>query len=177
MPQTPLSGDDPFLTAARLWIYRDERRVLDLLLDADAPAAKADAEDPGTVAGARLLAALAGASGEVEEYALAGGRYDPDTLAALTGNSAVRLEGLVADLAFWRLAKRRWPDVRPEDVSGAAEALAALERLGSGETVFGTVEAAAAGVTKYADLDRTGEGTTVLESRRYFGNRAKRTGT
>lgn len=177
MAQTPLTGSAPYLTAARVWVYRDERRVLQLLRDDDAPADKADAETATTTEGGRLLAALAGASGELEEYALAGGRYTPADLAALTGNQLARLEGLVADLAFWRLAKRRWPDCRPEDVSGAAEALAALERLGRGQTIFGTVESAAAGLTATADTDRTGTGTTVLESRRFFGNRATRTGT
>lgn len=174
MPQTPLSGSSPYLTAARLKLYRDQRRWLELLRDDDTPADYADAVNAATDPGARLLAALQGASGEVEEYALAGGRYDPATLAALAGNQLTRLEGLVADLAFWRLAKVRWPDVRPEDVSGAAEALAALQRLGKGETVFGTVEAAAAGVGSVADTDRTGCGTTVNESRRFFGYRGPR---
>lgn len=176
MAQTPLSGSSPYLTAARLKYYRDTRRVLDLLRDDDTPATWADAVDSTTDPGKRLLAALQGASGEVEEWALAGGRYAPADLAALTGNQLARLEGLVADLAFWRLSVVRHPDCRPEDVSGAEPALAALARLGEGKTIFGTVEAAAAGVTATADLDRTGDGTTVLEARRYFGDRAKRTG-
>lgn len=174
MPQTPLTGSTPYLTAARMWLYRDERPVRELLLDDDTMATEADAEDSGTDAGAILLAALVGASGEVEEYAMVGGRYLPADLAALTGNAKGRLEGLVADLAYWRLAKRRWPKLTEDEVAGVAEAKAALKRLADGETIFGTVEAVDASVPKTATLDPGDDRRTVRYAGRFFGNREPR---
>lgn len=174
MPQTPLTGATPYLTAARTWLYKDSRPVLELLTDDDTIPPEGDAENDATEAGAVLLAALVGASGEVEEYAMVGGRYLPADLAALTGNAKGRLEGLVADLAFWRLSKRRWPRLKPEDVSGAAEALAALKRLADGETIFGTVEAVEASIPNVTTLDPGDDRRTVRAAGRFFGNREPR---
>ncbi len=169
MPQTPLTGSTPYLTRARLWLYKDSRPVRELIADDDTIPDQATAE-----ASEVLLAALVGASGEVEEYAMVGGRYLPADLAALTGNAAGRLEGLVADLAFWRLSKRRWPRLTIDEVSGAAEALAALERLAAGETIFGTVEAVAASVPGTTTLDPGDDRRTVRHASRFFGNREPR---
>lgn len=174
MPQTPLSGDTPYLSADRVWLYRDQRTVLELLADDDTVPTTTDAENSGTGPGAKLLAALQGASGEVEEHALVGGKYAPADLAALTGNIKVRLEGLVADLAFWRLSKRRWPRLKPEDVSGAEEALDALKRLADGETMFGTVQAVEAGLPAVVTTDPGDDRRTVRAASRYFGSREPR---
>lgn len=174
MPQTPLTGSAPYLTAARVWLYKDQRPVLELLLDDDTIATPNDSQDVTTTAGGRLLAALVSASGEVEEYAMVGGRYLPVDLAALTGNAAGRLEGLVADLAYWRLAKRRWPRLKPNEVSGVEEALLALKRLSDGETIFGTVEAVEAGLPEVTTLDPGDDRRTVRAASRFFGDREPR---
>lgn len=174
MPQTPLTGSTPYLTAARIWLYKDQRPVLELLTDDDAIPTKSDAEDSSTPAGGVLLAALSSASGEVEEYAMVGGRYLPVDLAALTGNGKGRLEGLVADLAFWRLSKRRWPRLKLDEVSGAEEALAALKRLADGEVIFGTVESVDASVPDTTTLDPGDDRRTVRAAGRFFGNREPR---
>lgn len=174
MPQTPLSGATPYLTAARLALYRDTRTWLELLRDDDTPATLADALNPATTDGQTLLAALMSSAGEIEENAMVGGKYLPADLAAIVtaaGNMAARIEGLNADLFFWRLAKRRWPKCKPEDISGAVEALAALEKLEKGITIFGTVEAVAASVPTTTDLDR--EEVTIHEAAPFFGPRGR----
>lgn len=169
MPQTPLTGSSPYLTAARLWLYKDTRPVRELLADDDTIPDQATAE-----ASTVLAAALISASGEVEEYAMVGGRYLPADLAALTGNAKGRLEGLVADLAFWRLSKRRWPKMTEAEVAGVAEAKAALQRLSAGETIFGTVEAVDAGMPSTTTLDPGDDRRTVRAASRFFGNREPR---
>ncbi len=176
---TPLSGSAPYCTAARLFAagFRDLRLWLELLTDDPASVpTQADAENPAHAAGAKLLAALAAASGEIEEHAVKGRRYEPADLASLTGNSRVRLEELAADLAFWRLAKRRWAaDVPAAKVTGVAEALDALRRLAAGETVFGLAEAAgAADAMSVAPLGADGPGRVVTTARRFFGDRSDR---
>jgi hypothetical protein len=171
--KTSLSSLVPYLLPARLWLYRDERPVLELLADDDTIPAREDAEDNTTGAGARLYAALQRASGDVERYAAVGEAYLPVDLAALTGNQKALLESLVADLAFWALARRRWPAVKPEEVSGVREALDALKDLRDGVTIFGTVGSADAGLPDTVGLDLVGttNPTTVSCANRFFGSR------
>lgn len=174
MAQTPLSGSASYLSAARFFLYRDERPVLELLSDDDQKATRSDAEDDTADAGAVLNAALQWASGEVERWCLPGNRYKPEDLAALTGNSLVLLEGLVADLAFWRLAKRRWPRVKEDEVSGAADAMQTLRDLRAGETIFGLTESANAGISGAVTLDSGTNREVVRYASRYFGSRLNR---
>lgn len=181
MAQTPLSGSASYLTAARYWLYKDERPTLELLSDDDTRATRAAAEDETPVLagqpqtpGLVFLAARQWASGEVERWCLPGERYLPVDLAALTGNGKTILEGLVADLAFWRLTIRRWPRTEQKDVSGAAEAMQTLKDLREGETIFGLAEAADAGLPSVATLDTGDNGQVVRAAHRYFGNRLNR---
>lgn len=104
-----------------------------------------------------VAAALNRASGEVEMACFAGGRYSPLDLQSLTGVSAVALKGLVADLAFYHLGKRRVPE--PEKISGYEEARKMLEALREGTLIFGFQEAADAGAMKVVDIkyDSTGQ--------------------
>lgn len=174
MAQTPLSGSASYLTAARYWLFKDERPTLELLGDDDVKATRSAAEDATTPAGSVFGAALQWASGEVERWCLPGERYKPADLAALTGNGKLVLEGLVADLAFWRLTIRRWPRTEQKDVSGAAEAMQTLKDLRDGETIFGTASAASAGLPSVATLDTGDNGQVVRAAHRYFGNRLNR---
>lgn len=175
MAQTPLTNAaGSYLTAARLWLYTDVRPVLELLADDDTIPTQSDAEDATTDAGGRLAAALARASGDVERYALMGERYAPADLAAVVaagGNGQAIVEGLVADLTRWALMKRRHPRLKPEDVSGAKEALETLEHLRDGETVFPTVEAVAAELPEVATIDAGDDRVTVRKAARLFGTR------
>jgi hypothetical protein len=177
MAQTPLTGSSPYLTAARYWLYKDERPTLELLADDDTKPTRADAENASATAGGRLLAALKRASGDIEQYAMSGGKYEPADLAAIVagnGNGAALIESMVADLAFWTLAKRRWPSVQAKDVAGAQEALDDLQKLRDGVTIFGTVEAVEAGNVSVTTLDPGDNRRTVRASVRYFGNREPR---
>lgn len=172
MAQTPRSGADPYCSVADLFAYRDSRQVLQLILDDDTQADASDAADPEEAAGATLLAILAAASGQVEEYCLRGERYVPADLEALTGNSLARLKELTANLAFWKLSKRRWPQMRAEECAGAEEALADLKRLGDGETLFGLIETAkAADQPATTTLSLGGANTIVSVANRFFGRR------
>lgn len=173
MPQTPLSNAAPYLTAARLWLYRDRRTVLELLKDDDTVPTQADAEDNTTEPGSRLYAALQWGSGEVDAHCQRGKRYVPDDLTALTGNGKARLERLVAVLAFWSLADGRWP---LEKLAATTEwAFELLKQLADGETVFGFVEAAEAGLPFMTPIepDQTSDPTVVDIASRFFGSRRR----
>ena len=175
MPQTPLTSASSYLTDVRFFVLKDRRPYLELLADDDTVATYAGATDGGTSdAGKRLQAALQWASGEVESRAVVGGRYTPSDLAALTGNAKVRLEGIVADLAGWNLAKRRWPRLKMDEWAGAAEAVEALEQLRDGLAIFGTVEAADAGLPEVVTLDPGDDRRTVRAGNRFFGTRERR---
>lgn len=176
MAQTPNGGANPYLTAARLWLYRDARPVLDLLADDDTRPTRSDAEDATTDAGKVLAAALAAASGDVEQHAMDGGKYLPEDLAAIVtagGNGAALVERLIATLAFWHLTQRRYPAASPED-AGATAALDNLKALRAGEVIFGTVEAVAAGNESVTTLDPGDNRRTVRAAARLFGNREPR---
>lgn len=97
-----------------------------------------------------LAHALAAASGEVELACMAGGRYAAADLAALAGNGAAILAGLVADLAFGRMKRLR--GARTDDLPQHAEALATIERLRGGQEVFPFAEAEAAGLAAVGEF-------------------------
>lgn len=175
MPQTPSGGATPYLTAARLWLYRDVRPVLELLTDDDTLPLQSEAENPATDPGKKLAAALAAASGEFEMYALLGGRYAAADLAAVVsagGNGQAAVERLVADLAAWFLACRRWPRLKPDEFAGATQALEKLQMLRDGEVLFpATAEAAAAGLPAVTTIDPGDDRVTVRAAGRVFGVR------
>ena len=171
---TPISGAEPYCDAATALQYHDWRQWADLCSDSDSRGNTTTIVDSGAADGAKLLQLLRSASGEVEEWCLKGGRYAPTDLAALTGNSQARLQELVADLAFWRATKRRWPDASHSKVAGAEDAEKALVRLGSGETIFGLIEAIEASNPSVTTLDPGDDRRTVRAASRMFGNREPR---
>lgn len=87
---------------------------------------------------ANVLAALLDASGEIDTALLAGGRYTPAELAALTGNTVNHLIRITCDIAFANLIQRR-PDRLNKELADAYRKTASgwLEKLRRGENVFG----------------------------------------
>lgn len=168
---TPLSSASAYAGVADLTAYHDERHVRDMCGDADAR------ETGDLSANAKVTKALLRASGEVEQAVLVGGRYTPEMLAALTGASLEALKGLVADLAYWHLSKRRYPQQKVSDCPGAEKAFEMLELLKAGERVFGLQEVHDATVLEPVDMstDSTGNETRITDlANRYFGQRAER---
>ncbi len=150
MVQTPLTSAAPYCTPAALIEGRDRRQVADLCSDdGDGPRPTYRCLlDAGTPPGQILLASLSAASWDVESACVAGGRYTPADLQALTGVGRAGLVRLTAALAFWRLMQRRHPATSsPKSVPGAEEAADTLERLRTGERVFPFQETADAGVS------------------------------
>jgi hypothetical protein len=172
--QTPITFANgsttlPYATVLQATSFHDINAWIQLFPDTGNVANTTDLGNVATDAGAKMFLCLSAASGEVEEHCFTGERYIPDDLAALEGNSAARLAEIVADLAFWRAMKRRYPSVKVADVSGAAEALAALDRLADGETIFGLVQTAEAGLPSLASTVPRGRRRVVNRARRMFG--------
>lgn len=168
---TPFSSTTSYLSAAEFLLRRDSRPVGRLCSDSDTPVtAAALLTDP------KLAAALLGGSGEVEAAAIVGKRYTPAILAALTGASQARFFDLIADATEYRLWKRRMnpsdsPSVDVEELNRK------LEALRKGETIFGVLENAEAGMVSYhvedaADVEERNMRT--YQARRYFGRRSDR---
>src|SRR5262245_50972481 len=97
-----------------------------------------------------VAAALLRASGEVEQACFVGERYTPTDLAALTGASAAALKGMVCDLAFYHIGKRRVPE--PEKIAGYKEAKQMLQDLRDGKLIFGFQDAADAARVSSIDM-------------------------
>lgn len=171
--QTPIVTTVPYCSAASLFNYHDRDQIADFLRDGDDPRpSRAAMLDPASPSGASLFRLLLAACGELESAALAGGRYSPADLQALTDSGEAYLEKLVADLAFWRLAQRRQPgSADPGKVPGAKQALEELGRLRTGERIFGLLETQKAGIPKTSAPDPTGRcGPNVIRrSNRMFG--------
>jgi hypothetical protein len=168
---TPVSSSTPYCTPTILLQYYDARQIGDLLLDTT-PGQRASSQaisagDP------RVENALAWASGEIEAACLVAGKYAVADLQALTGMSLANLQGLCATLAFWKLVCRRYPKAEmPDDVKWAFEK---LERLRSGERIFGLQDQIDAGteVIEQETLpDIFERNLTTTQASRFFGQRA-----
>lgn len=121
-----------------------------------------------------LARALLAVSGRVEAACLAGQRYTPADLAALTGASAAYLAELVATLAMGRLILFR-PGLDIELPPSYQEALADLESLRHGELIFAFTEVENAGVMDFQTVTPTDVQTrndAVSQLKDYFGARA-----
>jgi phage gp36-like protein len=164
---TPVSTGTAYATATDLIAYHDVRQIGDWCEDGGAILSPANiATDPN------VATALLRASGEVEMACFAGGRYAPTDLQALTGASQAALKGLVCDLAFWHLGKRRIPD--PSKIAGYKEAREMLDALREGKLIFGLQEVADAGVMDEIDIKLDSEGRLQRPSDiadRLFGQR------
>lgn len=163
-----------YATGADLLNYHDARSVCSFVADDDVKIAES-----AVPTNAKVLAALLRASGEVEMAAQTGGKYSPTDLDGLTGAGEQALVGLVCDLAFWHLAKRRRDGLKPDQVSGAEQALKLLEQLRKGDMVFPIDNIGDAGIAHVVspavpDDPRFGPyGQTVRGASRLFGRRAR----
>lgn len=164
----------PYCTVARLFDLADWRVVADWCSDGRQRPTRRAVLDPNDSAGKVAANAVMAASGDVETFAMAGGKYTPAILNSLTGATKARLESLTAACAVWLLAARRNPaatDMR--GVPGVQAAKEALEQLRKGELIFGIVEsqeAAAMHAVPMYDRDN-GAGRTVTNASRFFGYR------
>ncbi len=164
----PVSTSTPYCSNAQFMILHDYRNVADLLVDDDSRLTQAL-----VLASTNLTKFLSVASGEIESALLACNRYTPTDLAALTGASSDYLQQLTADLAFWRMCSRRWPEADPKDVQGASAALGALERLRKGENIFGLQEIMNAGLAETVNVWAEPPPWRVsVEANRFFGFRS-----
>ena len=150
MAKTPLTSAAPYCSAEAFFDYHDAEAVADLLRDKDAPRpVLAALKTTATALGSKLNRFLLAATGEIESAALEGKRYTPTDLAALTGSAKEFLVRLTADVAFWRLSRRRQPlSADSKRVPGADDVEETLQKLKDGQRIFGFVESADAGLDK-----------------------------
>jgi hypothetical protein len=143
---TPNSGTAAYCSNQTFLVFFDGRNLADLISDADTPVAV------GTLpTNATLTSILQAASGEVEMWCLKGNKYQPSDLAMLTGNMALKLAKIVANIAFGMMLERR-PDKAykmPESVLAARKE---LEQVSKGVEIFGLVEVQAAGNIGESDI-------------------------
>lgn len=168
---TPLSGSSPYCTPQRFIDAYDLRTVGDLLSDTNTRLISSQ-----ILASTVLNELLMEASGWVESACMVAGRYAPADLAALTGNSAQMLAGMVAGIAMFFLWDRR-PE-RLAKMALPAKADMALKQIGAleqGTAIFGILEVTQAGVPNVEFVTpediRTRNGV-VNQARNLFGNRA-----
>lgn len=168
---TPLSSSDSYCTVTEFLERADARTVGDLVSDSGARVSASS-----LTANANVLTAIADASGMLESACVAGERYTPADLLALTGVSASFLRMLVSDLALGRLILRRPQKDTPLPASYQL-ALDWLEKLRRGERVFGFQETADAGVYEnnfIRETDLQEANLATYQSQRLFGYRGNR---
>lgn len=130
------------LTVTEFLDRYDQRAVAQRLLDDGQDAPDWELIDATSVAGRRLLAAIADSEGLLVAAAAVGKRYDADELQAVVDagdNSSARIiKRIVADLAFGLILKRRsLPSGEFQALApGYAEATALLELVRRGDRVF-----------------------------------------
>src|SRR5262249_49827964 len=145
---TFVTGTSAYCTGLQLRQRVDVREMCQLLSDSGVPISQSSFDVDPTI-----LALLKEASGRVEAAALVGERYKIDSsgpnalasIATLGGNMGEYLAGMVARLAFWLVwIRRRNPLFGEKPTADVMMALEDLDRLASGELVFGMAEAMAA---------------------------------
>ena len=108
----------------------------------------------------RILAALAGASGEVRSAILQGKRYSLQELQALEADDLAYLKDLVCALALLRLTAARVTTIGEETWRALRDDVRdKLEQLASGQRIFATAGAQEAGLPK-------AEGPLLVEMQR-----------
>ena len=176
---TPNTSLVPYLTGAQLFNYCDVRTCADYLFDKRQRLGGTD-PDPAVVAASPILAELIlAAGGELESAAFVSEAYEPvdlQTILAGNGNGAAKIRELMAGLVLRRMFRRR-PQKQPMQLDVVEEAEQWLALLAEGKRIFGTLEAAGAGLPE-VHVETPGEfwarqGTVVLGSR-FFGLRSQR---
>jgi len=176
MAKTPNSSAASPMTGADFLKRKDWRTVADYCADDDVRSATAAALLADATKMANLQAALDDAAGMVEGAALAGNRYTPADLAALTGVGRAFLLRLIADLAMGLLVERR-PDKKLPVPPSFERAQAELEDLRFGKLIFGLQEAADAGqmdLDAETEVQATDRNLTSTQCQRFFGRRGNR---
>lgn len=159
------SSEEGYATGADMIAYRDVRNLGRLLSDTGTPIA-----DAAVATNETLEKLLLAASGDVELACQRGGRYTVADLEGLDGAAAEKLRELVCDLAFYKVSKRRHPDLSPEDVAGVLVAFETLKALEAGEIVFPTDGAIDAGVMSASTVSMNENcNRTVKKAGRFFG--------
>lgn len=131
--------------------------------------------DSTSTVGQNLIAMLLATCGEVESACMVGNRYVPTDLQTFsTGTSAQgKLEKLVADMCYWNLMKRRQPaSADPRNCPGALQAFQDLEKLETGQQIFGFVEAGTAGLPAVQTAPRPSQvpNSVTNRARRFLGH-------
>jgi hypothetical protein len=169
---TPVSSLTAYASYADLALAHDVRKIGQLVADKNK-----ELPESALAVHPVITFVLKRASGEVEQACFVGGRYSAADLGALAGVGLEALKGLVCDLAFWHLTKRRYREVAPEDCPGAKEALDALQMLRDGVRVFPLeeqIEAANAETPVVTEQDLQKRRPLSVAADRYFGVRNSR---
>lgn len=130
---------------------------------------------------ANVLTALEDASGEIDVKLIAGGRYTPAQLSALTGNSLSLLKRITCAIAMSCLFERR-PSTAFDELAEkvAKQSRDWLKSLASGDNVFGIPDAAngQAAVMVFdtvSAIDIENRNLMTARMPRYFPSTAQRT--
>ncbi len=176
---TPVSALTPYCSVAEFLTRYDWRPVMQLMSDDDSQdPLRNTLTDSTTTEGARLLAILQDASGELETAALLGGRYTVADLQALTGNQVAYIRRITADLAIGRCFQRR-PDLFGQPPNQTQVAQQVLNALASGDRIFGlqeTIDASHLEMTTNTEANVLTRNSMVVAAQEYFGRRGNRDG-
>lgn len=144
---TPDSATGSYLTAADFLKRFDVRTTGQLCADDNTQPDATALEDSNTVYGANLLAALQGASGQLESALFVSNMYAYADLQSLTGVSLEYLKDIVAGLTVRRLYYRRG-GLKPSDLAEERyqQAMEAIQKLHNGEAIFSFVQTGDAGL-------------------------------
>lgn len=182
--QTPLTSQTPYGTVAILTSFCDVRTLGDYLGDTGARLTPEDVLLSGSPTGGPsntngvLYTLMLAATGDLESAVLVSDRYTPADLQTILNNggaAAAKLQEMWAGLTLQRLFERRPSKAAPE-LPAVTRANVWLEALLNGTRIFGTQEAADAGlpettIDQQTDVIDRRLSATIL--RGFFGRRAR----
>jgi hypothetical protein len=175
MPFTSNSVATPYITGAEFLARNDINRVAMLAADDQTIPTLSQLNDATTPYGQNLLAALMGASGEIESSLFVSDRYRGVDLNNLTGVSLSFLKDIVAALAMERLQRRRGvSNIGKNDQERYEKAHTNLTDLETGRMILSFQEVETAGLPTDATLNAAQVSDRDLLSRqmsRFFGQR------
>jgi hypothetical protein len=145
------SNSAPLIPAVQFLNRCDWRTVGQLLSDSDDPIDFITLTTAGTPENALLVQHLLGATGELEAACTKGERYQPTDLANLVASQTASASYLFDVLTWLTLPRiyRRRPDLLERLETEILRGADVLERLETGEYVFGFVESQVAGVLSF----------------------------